>query len=481
MTADAAAIVVAITTAAGALVQGVGLPEPVERAAADAIAVVEHAAPQIQQQVDASLDALPDDARRHAEDLVARGADAARQAVPPGPIPAPVPGAPGDTPPLPGIPLPDAPLPADQRPGLEGIPFVPEPELGPGPAPQTPAPQGSGRYTAPTPPTAGGSGSGDVVVSGTAPVVGALGSMVPPVSAAFPGPSLAPIGAVAVFAPWIRQAGSVCAEIGPETVASLLSVVSGFRYGVAAPISPSGERGPAQLPPDVWERYAEDADGDGRTDILGVADSTLASGRYLCDTYQQVEAWKREGAVTGDSLDLTLAAYLTSPEQIRFGGAMPGPVADPAVDPTALVKRVQAFGESFGRMLAPFFYGGTGFGASGVVDAAMRYLGLPYVWGGGNINGPTMGGFDCSGLTSYAVHAASGVTLPRTSEMQWRVGTEIPLDQAKPGDLLFGNWGAGGPGHVAIYVGGGQMLHAPTTGDVVRVGALFEGMKARRL
>jgi cell wall-associated NlpC family hydrolase len=77
--------------------------------------------------------------------------------------------------------------------------------------------------------------------------------------------------------------------------------------------------------------------------------------------------------------------------------------------------------------------------------------------------------------------SAGAVTLPRTSETQWNVGTEIPLEMAQPGDLLFGNWQSAGPGHVAIYIGNGQMVHAPQRGDVVRVGDVFDGMKARRV
>ncbi len=72
-------------------------------------------------------------------------------------------------------------------------------------------------------------------------------------------------------------------------------------------------------------------------------------------------------------------------------------------------------------------------------------LAPPYVWGGGGgIAGPSGGGFDCSGLTSFAVHAASAgtVTLPRTSEQQWKLGVEIPIVRAQPGgDLVFGSWG----------------------------------------
>lgn len=118
-----------------------------------------------------------------------------------------------------------------------------------------------------------------------------------------------------------------------------------------------------------------------------------------------------------------------------------------------------------------------------VVAAAREYLGTPYVWGGGGIAGPSGGGFDCSGLTSFAVHAASAgtVTLPRTSEQQWNVGVEIPIAQAQPGDLVFGSWGPSGPGHVGIYVGDGQMVHAPTTGGVVEEAPLQAGMKARRV
>ncbi|GAA3134275.1 hypothetical protein GCM10020255_008860 [Rhodococcus baikonurensis] len=118
-----------------------------------------------------------------------------------------------------------------------------------------------------------------------------------------------------------------------------------------------------------------------------------------------------------------------------------------------------------------------------VVEAARQYIGTPYVWGGGNINGTTGGGFDCSGLTSYAIYTGSGnqVTLPRTSEQQWTVGVEIPIAQAQPGDLVFGSWTGSGPGHVGVAIGDGQMIHAPTTGDVVKQAPLQSDMKARRV
>ena len=100
----------------------------------------------------------------------------------------------------------------------------------------------------------------------------------------------------------------------------------------------------------------------------------------------------------------------------------------------------------------------------GVVDIAMQYLGVPYVWGG---SGP--GGFDCSGLVVY-VFSQVGVSLPHYTGALWSVGTPVSADQLEPGDLVFFN----GLGHVGIYIGGGQFIHAPHTGDVVKISSLYD-------
>jgi len=98
----------------------------------------------------------------------------------------------------------------------------------------------------------------------------------------------------------------------------------------------------------------------------------------------------------------------------------------------------------------------------GVVGIAMRYLGIPYVWGGASPRG-----FDCSGLVVYAF-AQIGVSLPHSTYALYAMGTPVSRDQLQPGDLVFFN----GLGHMGIYIGGNQMIHAPHTGDVVKISSL---------
>ncbi|HST18330.1 MAG TPA: NlpC/P60 family protein [Gaiellaceae bacterium] len=90
---------------------------------------------------------------------------------------------------------------------------------------------------------------------------------------------------------------------------------------------------------------------------------------------------------------------------------------------------------------------------------ALRYLGVKYVWGGESPKG-----FDCSGLVAY-VFAQLGITLPHYAAAQYGLGAAVPRDQLQPGDLVFFD----GLDHVGIYIGGDQFVHAPHTGDVVKI------------
>ncbi|MET9731520.1 NlpC/P60 family protein [Streptomyces sp. NPDC006458] len=97
--------------------------------------------------------------------------------------------------------------------------------------------------------------------------------------------------------------------------------------------------------------------------------------------------------------------------------------------------------------------------AAAAVAAARSALGRPYVWGA---NGPS--GFDCSGLTQWS-YAQAGIAIPRTSQGQRVAGRQVPLSQARPGDLVTYRSDAS---HVGMYVGNGQVIHAPYPGAPVR-------------
>lgn len=101
--------------------------------------------------------------------------------------------------------------------------------------------------------------------------------------------------------------------------------------------------------------------------------------------------------------------------------------------------------------------------AQSIINLVKAQLGKPYVWGA---EGPNS--FDCSGLVYY-VYGKNGVRMPRTSREQANVGTTVSQSQLKPGDLIFSSTdGSGGVNHVGIYIGNGQMVHAPKPGDVVK-------------
>jgi cell wall-associated NlpC family hydrolase len=111
--------------------------------------------------------------------------------------------------------------------------------------------------------------------------------------------------------------------------------------------------------------------------------------------------------------------------------------------------------------------------------AALQWLGTPYVWGGGSSAGPTgnPAGFDCSGLTAYAVYQAThgAVSLPHSSELQAAMGQSIPLAGAEPGDLIaLQLTGPGDFDHVVIYAGNKQVIAAPHTGGVVQIQPLSD-------
>ncbi|WP_081384612.1 MULTISPECIES: NlpC/P60 family protein [Actinomyces] len=138
------------------------------------------------------------------------------------------------------------------------------------------------------------------------------------------------------------------------------------------------------------------------------------------------------------------------PEAADEEEAAPSPAPTPAPEPEPEPEPAPSY---------------SGNAASTAINAAMGYIGTPYVWAGESASG-----LDCSGLTMVS-YAAAGVYLTHSSRVQYGEGTQVPLDAAQPGDLVF--WSSDGSQsgiyHVAIYLGDDTMIEAPTFGMTVRV------------
>lgn len=108
--------------------------------------------------------------------------------------------------------------------------------------------------------------------------------------------------------------------------------------------------------------------------------------------------------------------------------------------------------------------------AKKVIEEACKYLGVPYVYGGA-----TPSGFDCSGLTQWAYSKGLGIEIGRDTGAQYTNGASVELEDIQPGDLILYRWedtNGGRPKHVTMYIGDGKMIHAPHSGDVVKISPL---------
>jgi cell wall-associated NlpC family hydrolase len=160
------------------------------------------------------------------------------------------------------------------------------------------------------------------------------------------------------------------------------------------------------------------------------------------DEIARIQAAERRRALA--AARATRAQISTNPQAYSLGG----PVVEPAADGASAAP--------------PSRYGG-------VVGIAMQYLGTPYRWGGASPSG-----FDCSGFVMY-VYAQVGVSLPHNAAAQYSVGVPVSRSELQPGDLVFFN----GLGHNGMYVGGGNFIHSPHTGDVVKISSLSQDWYTR--
>jgi cell wall-associated NlpC family hydrolase len=152
-----------------------------------------------------------------------------------------------------------------------------------------------------------------------------------------------------------------------------------------------------------------------------------------------------------------------------FGGSTATPTATTATVPTTTTTTASIPGSAASLAVQGATQAATSQGAQTAISVAQQYLGTPYKWGGSS---PSTG-FDCSGLVQYA-YGQAGVKLPRVAADQYNVGTPVDRNQLQPGDIVFFKDSSGYVHHEGLYLGGGKFLHAPHTGDVVKISSLDE-------
>jgi cell wall-associated NlpC family hydrolase len=258
------------------------------------------------------------------------------------------------------------------------------------------------------------------------------------------------------YVQWVEEAGSECSAVSAAQIAAQIQQESGWRPDV---VSSAGAEGIAQFLPATFAVYGQ-PDAPGPLSPFNPGDAIMAMGRYDCAIAKAV------AGVPGSLLSNMLAGYNAGVNAVLEYDGVP-----PFAQTQQYVAAIEALIPEF-EASTPV---ATGAFAETEIAAAERWLGTPYVFGGGDIDGPTTGlagsvaGFDCSGLVLYAVYQASGgkITLPHSSEMMATMGTAVPPSQLQPGDVIAIQVDPGDFSHIVIYIGGGMVIQAPQPGQNV--------------
>ncbi|WP_164848058.1 NlpC/P60 family protein [Lacticaseibacillus hulanensis] len=179
---------------------------------------------------------------------------------------------------------------------------------------------------------------------------------------------------------------------------------------------------------------------------------------------QAAAAAKKAAATASKKADTKIAEVAAAPGKAANANASSSaaPATSATLTKTSSSKKSASSSSSSSSASSSSSSSNSSYSASygSAIAAAESQMGKPYVWGGA---GPSS--FDCSGLTMWAF-AKIGVSLPHSAALQSQMGTRVSVSSLQPGDLVF--WGSPAH-HVGIYIGGGQFIHAPHTGDVVKI------------
>ena len=219
----------------------------------------------------------------------------------------------------------------------------------------------------------------------------------------------------------------------------------------------AAEKATAESDRQMFLAQKEEADQRAAAEAAAIA-AAEAAAATVAATVAQASA--EESSTAASSVDIASSTVASSESAAPTQTVAAAPVVEsaPVVSaPAAAAPVVSAPVVSAPVVTAPTLSAPTG----DVVSIAAKYIGVPYVWGG-----KTPSGFDCSGFTSYVFREAYGIEIGGYTVPQENSGTQIAVSSAQAGDLIF--WGSrGATYHVAIYVGGGQYIHAPAPGQTV--------------
>jgi murein DD-endopeptidase MepM/ murein hydrolase activator NlpD len=155
--------------------------------------------------------------------------------------------------------------------------------------------------------------------------------------------SAAAAGVDASYVPWLRKAADGCAAVTPSLLAAQIDQLSGWSNDTG---ELSGQKGIAAFTGDQWEKWGEDADGNGRSSPRDPADAVMALGRQDCSLAGEVTGLRTEGRVNGDLVDLTLAAFATGADEVAGAGGVPDAAAAYVAEVKGLLSRYASLDEA---------------------------------------------------------------------------------------------------------------------------------------
>jgi cell wall-associated NlpC family hydrolase len=304
-----------------------------------------------------------------------------------------------------------------------------------------------------------------------------------PLASSVSGP--APSQVPAEYWTWYVKAGQLCPSMG---VTPVLLAAQGYQESGFNPkaVSPTGAEGIAQFEPGTWPQWSGNDDGTGVVTPFNPNDAIMAQGRYMC-------------ALATDATNAHLATASTSVVMLALAGYNAGWGAVTAAGGIPHITQTEQYVTNIMKLAAQWAQEtvgttvpGSGSGSS-AATRALSWLGEPYVYGDENPqDGPNTGfcsgtpdngdgwlngscfaadhvGFDCSGLVMWSWWPY--VQLPRVAEDQY-IATDkhrVSTANLQPGDLLFlSTGGVAGIYHVGMYVGNGNAVQAPHTGESVK-------------